>query len=58
VLFSARLLKDSSTGQWTYTMKRRLNKGAYRLSAVGVDKTGASGNAGGSKVGVVRFTLT
>jgi hypothetical protein len=58
VLFSARLLKDSSTGQWTYTVKRNLSKGAYRLRAVGVDKTGASGNAGGSKLGVVRFTLT
>ena len=58
VLFSARLLKDSSTGQWTYTIKRNLTKGAYRLRAVGVDKTGAAGNAGGSKLGVVRFTLT
>jgi PKD domain len=58
VLFSARLLKDSSTGQWTYTMKRKLGRGAYRLRAVGVDKTGAAGNAGGSKIGVVPFTLT
>jgi hypothetical protein len=58
VLFSARLLKDSTTGQWTYTIKRKLGKGAYRLRAVGVDTTGAAGNAGGSKLGVVRFTLT
>jgi PKD domain-containing protein len=57
VLFSARLLKDSATGQWTYTVKRNLGRGSYRLRAAGVDKTGAVGNAGGSKVGVVRFTL-
>lgn len=58
VLFSAKLVTDSTTGQWSYTMKRKLNKGSYRLSAAGVDKTGAVGNAGGSKLGIVRFTLT
>jgi hypothetical protein len=58
VLFAARLVKDSTSGEWTYTVKRNLNVGTYRLSAVGVDKTGAFGNAGGSKLGVVRFTLT
>ena len=57
VLFSARLIKNSNTGEWTYTVKRNLSKGTYRIQAVGVDKTGASGNAGGSKVGVVRFRL-
>lgn len=57
VLFSARLIKDSSTGQWTYTVKRRLSKGRYRIQAVGSDKAGASGNAGGAKLGVVRFRL-
>jgi hypothetical protein len=57
VLFSAKLQKDSTTGQWSYTIKRKLTKGAYRLRAVGVDKTGAAGNAGGSKIGVVRFRL-
>lgn len=57
VLFAARLIKDSKTGEWTYTIKRNLNVGQYRLSAVGVDKTGAFGNAGGSKIGVVRFRI-
>jgi len=57
VLFSARLIKDSSTGQWTYTVKRKLSKGRYRIQAVGSDKAGVSGNAGGSKLGVVRFRL-
>lgn len=58
VLFSAKLVKDSKTGEWSYTVKRNLNKGTYRLTAVGADKTGAVGNAGGSKLGVVRFKLT
>lgn len=57
VLFSARLVKGSKTGEWTYTVKRPLSKGRYRIQAVGIDKTGASGNAGGSKLGVVRFRL-
>lgn len=57
ILFSARLKKDSKTGEWTYTVKRNLSRGRYRIQAVGVDKAGVSGNAGGSKVGVVRFRL-
>ncbi len=57
VLILARLKKDSSAGEWSYTVRRKLSKGTYRIQAVGVDKTGASGNAGGSKVGVVRFRL-
>lgn len=57
VLIYAKLKADSATGEWTYTVKRNLAKGSYRLSALGVDKTGAAGNAGGTKVGVIRFTL-
>jgi hypothetical protein len=57
VLFSATLKKNSKTGAWSYTVKRKLGKGSYRLSAVGIDKTGAFGNAGGSKLGVVRFSI-
>lgn len=57
ILFSARLKKDSSTGEWTYTVKRNLSRGRYRIQAVGIDKAGVSGNAGGSKVGVLRFRL-
>jgi hypothetical protein len=52
---------DSSAGATAandYTIKRNLAKGSYRLRAVGVDTTGAAGNAGGSKVGVVRFSVT
>jgi len=54
-LITAKLKADA---QWSYTVKRNLSKGTYRVSAVGVDKTGAFGNAGGSKAGVVKFTLT
>lgn len=57
ILFSARLKKDSSTGEWTYTVKRNLSKGRYRIQAVGIDKAGVSGNAGGAKLGVLRFRL-
>ncbi|HVF76854.1 MAG TPA: PKD domain-containing protein [Solirubrobacteraceae bacterium] len=57
VLFLARLKKDSKTGEWSYTVKRNLGKGKYKLTAVGVDKTGAFGNAGGAKLGVVKFRL-
>ncbi len=58
VLIYAKLKANSATGEWTYTVKRNLAKGSYRLSALGVDKTGAAGNAGGTKVGVIRFTLS
>ncbi len=57
VLFAAKLVKDSKTGEWTYTVRRNLNVGLYRLSAVGVDKAGAFGNAGGPKLGVKRFRI-
>jgi hypothetical protein len=58
VLIHATLKKNSSSGEWSYTVKRNLGRGTYRLTALGVDKTGAAGNAAGTKVGVVRFTLT
>ncbi|MGH2898926.1 MAG: hypothetical protein ACRDMZ_09655, partial [Solirubrobacteraceae bacterium] len=54
---TAALKKDSKTGEWSYTVKRNLSKGKYRLTAVGVDKAGSVGNSGGSKLGVIRFTL-
>lgn len=57
VLFSAKLKKDSKTGEWSYTVKRNLTRGTYKLTAVGIDRTGASGNAGGAKTGVVKFRL-
>lgn len=58
ILFLARLVKDSKTGEWTYTVGRNLSKGRYKLTAVGIDKSGSSGNSGGTKLGVVKFTLT
>jgi PKD repeat protein len=58
VLIYAKLKENSATGEWTYTVKRNLDKGSYRLTALGVDKTGAAGNAAGTKVGVIRFTLS
>ena len=57
VLLFARLIKDSKTGEWTYTVKRNLGVGRYRLTAFGVDGSGAVGNSGGSKVGQIRFTV-
>jgi hypothetical protein len=57
VLIAAQLKKNSTTGEWSYTIKRNLNRGTYKLAAVGIDKTGASGNAGGSQIGVRRFRL-
>ena len=56
-LFRAALKHNSQTGEWSYRVKRNLNAGSYRLTAVGIDKTGNLGNAGGSKRGVVQFTL-
>ncbi|MGH2943550.1 MAG: PKD domain-containing protein, partial [Solirubrobacteraceae bacterium] len=58
VLITARLKKGSASGEWTYTLKRSLGRGSYRLRAFGVDKTGAFGNAGSRNVGVVRFTFS
>ncbi len=52
------LKKGGKLGDWSYTVRRNLAKGTYRLTAVGSDKTGAVGNAGGRKAGVVKFTLT
>lgn len=57
VLITARLVKDSKTGEWTYSINKNLSKGTYRLTALGVDKAGVFGNAGGSKLGVIRFTM-
>jgi hypothetical protein len=57
-LITATLKKNDAAGQWSYTVKRNLSKGTYRLIAVGVDNTGAFGNAAGPKAGVVKFTLT
>lgn len=57
-LITARLKKNDAAGEWSYTVKRNLSKGTYRLIAVGVDSTGAFGNAAGPKAGVVKFTLT
>jgi len=56
-LITARLVQDSKTGEWTYSINKNLTKGTYRLTALGVDKAGVFGNAGGSKLGVIRFTL-
>ncbi len=53
----AKLKKGDKNGEWSYTVRRNLAKGEYRLSAYGVDATGLLGNAGGGKLGVVRFTL-
>jgi hypothetical protein len=56
-LLVAKLAKD---GSWTFTPSsktKRLSAGLYRVSAYGVDGTGAFGNSAPSKDGVVRFRL-
>jgi hypothetical protein len=58
ILITARLVKDSASGEWTYTVPstRPLSTGSWKLSAYGVDTTGAFGNSATSG-GSVSFTV-
>lgn len=57
VLISARLVANSTTGEWVYNVRRNLSAGSYRLSAFGVDKAGAFGNSAPASARVIRFRL-
>jgi hypothetical protein len=58
ILITTRLVKDSTSGEWTYTVPttRPLSTGTWKASAYGVDTTGAFGNSG-SKGTTVSFTV-
>ncbi len=47
ILITARLVKDSAGGEWTYGVPttRPLSPGKWKVSAYGVDTTGAFGNS-------------
>ena len=58
ILITARLVKNSAGGEWTYTVpsKRRLSTGSWKVSAFGVDTTGAFGNTA-KRGATVGFTV-
>ena len=58
ILITARLVKDSTSGEWTYSVPttRPLSPGSWKLSAYGVDSTTAFGNSA-AKGGSLSFTV-
>ena len=58
ILITARLVKNSASGEWTYTVpsKRPLSTGSWKVSAFGVDTTGAFGNTA-KRGATVGFTV-
>jgi len=58
ILITARLIKNSAGGEWTYTVpsKRPLSTGSWKVSAFGVDTTGAFGNTA-KRGATVGFTV-
>ena len=59
ILITARLIKDSTTGEWTYGVPttRPLSTGTWKVSAFGVDSTGAFGNSADPKAATINFTV-
>jgi hypothetical protein len=59
ILITARLIKDSKSGEWTYSVPttRPLSPGSWKVSAFGVDSTGAFGNSADPKAATVTFTV-
>jgi len=59
ILITARLVKDSASGEWTYSVPttRPLSTGSWKVSAYGVDTTGAFGNSAEAKAASVGFTV-
>lgn len=59
ILITARLIKDSATGEWTYGVPttRPLSPGTWKVSAFGVDSTGAFGNSADPKAASLTFTV-
>lgn len=58
-LITARLVKDSKSGEWTYGVptKRPLSRGRWKVSAYGIDSGGAFGNSADAKAASLRFTV-
>ena len=58
ILITARLVKGSAGGEWTYTVPstRPLSTGSWKVSAFGVDTTGAFGNTA-KRGATVGFTV-
>ena len=58
ILITARLVKNSAGGEWTYTVPstRPLSTGSWKVSAFGVDTTGAFGNTA-KRGATVGFTV-
>ena len=59
ILITARLIKDSTSGEWTYGVPttRPLSPGSWKVSAYGVDSTGAFGNSADPKATTINFTV-
>jgi hypothetical protein len=59
ILITARLIKDSKSGEWTYSVPttRPLSTGSWKVSAYGVDSTGAFGNSADPKAASITFTV-
>lgn len=59
ILITARLIKNSATGEWTYGVPttRPLSTGTWKVSAFGVDSTGAFGNSADPKAASLTFTV-
>jgi hypothetical protein len=59
ILITARLIKDSTTGEWTYGVPttRPLSPGSWKVSAFGQDSTGAFGNSADPKATTVTFSV-
>ena len=58
ILITARLVKGSASGEWTYTVPstRPLSTGSWKVSAFGLDTTGAFGNTA-KRGATVGFTV-
>ena len=58
-LITARLVKDSKGGEWTYgvPLKRPLSRGRWKVSAYGIDSTGAFGNSADAKAASFSFSV-
>ncbi len=56
---TARLVKDSKGGEWTYGVPttRPLSPGRWKASAYGQDSTGAFGNSADVKAATITFTV-
>ena len=58
-LITARLVKDSKSGEWTYGVPttRPLSPGRWKASAYGIDSAGVFGNSAEAKAATISFTV-